>query len=263
MDSSVSLQGLRKNNIGGIDFFQIFIGISASLAITAVLAFIISGKSTLAPGDPWYTFSPNFNKTMVVVYGFLWLFYKFINAKLEGKKCTVCGKKSMGEKICYDVKNKLGVEWGVNSKPFCREHMVEEFKKYFINFKGKLVVFYPDLEDKRGSFIYSYSPLEKMSGDKYMNEIHSRVENWLNGINGNCNKCGKTANIAYFAKGTFEWESNPWAPNFKKISTQPEIVCNDCIADKITFSIRSFKDKFIEGISVPTKDDGLIFPLEI
>jgi hypothetical protein len=84
------------------------------------------------------------------------------------------------------------------------------------------------------------------------------LERGLSFIGGKCGKCGASANIAYYGKGSFEWKDD--FPLIDKITKNPEVICNKCAVASIIPSLRNFKGNFVNPLEVPRKEEGILFP---
>jgi hypothetical protein len=173
-------------------------------------------------------------------------------------KCSLCGKKA-SDKLLYLAKE----------KKHCREHLLEEFRKGFLAYKNKAVVFYPDINKSVNSYQYWFilkSGFDSLKSNNKEIDINVRtlLEKSLDLIAGPCQKCSKPAQVAYFGKNTFKWSEGSWPkPLIENILVKPEILCVECVLDKIEPPLRSYKGKFTEGICVPEKEDGALLMIII
>lgn len=181
--------------------------------------------------------------------------------------CSLCGNSAFDNLVYGYTKKKVlfwEIEWGKKMKPFCRQHLIQEFKKYFLNFPKKIVVFYPELEHKKGSYVYGNMSLDEMKKRKVSLKTLELIEKSLKEIKGDCMKCKKPASIAYFGQGVLQWGGGMWDyPLLEKITTEPQILCKECSFDEIEYSLRSFKDSFAEGLFIPFLTDSILttFPI--
>jgi len=171
--------------------------------------------------------------------------------------CSICNKPSKDVLIDSNRRRRL----------FCREHMLEEFKKAFLGFEKPMVVFYPMLESKDGPYVYRYEAISDIPGKRKTDSVGRLISEALKSISGQCSRCRRTANIAYFGPGTFQWEIKrkggvDWdLPKLEDITARPEIVCSSCIVDELTYSLQNFSADFDEGIVLPYNGEGVFLPM--
>jgi hypothetical protein len=171
--------------------------------------------------------------------------------------CLICKKPSKDVLIDGNRRRRL----------FCREHMLEEFKKAFLGFENPIVVFYPLLESKDGPYVYRYEAISDIPRKRKTDSVGRLISEALKSISGQCSRCRRTANVAYFGPGTFQWEIRPtggveWdLPKFEDITARPEIVCSTCIVDELTYSLQKFRGDFDEGIVLPYNAEGVFLPM--
>ena len=245
---------------GGLygSFLRVVMGLCSSIAITAVIAFAASGKSRLLPGEPWYVGGEFFNQTAVIVYICLYIFYRIGLHFIKSKSCEICNKKG-SDRLVIQVIKVGSFYFGRRDKAYCRNHLMTEFQKGFVEYKHKMVVFHPDLETKKGTYTFTYLPMDEIQGlihqnKKFSSKITERVKSSINMIQGKCSKCEKIANIAYYDQNTFEWDT-------AIIEDKPKILCNQCTYNKISFSLKNFKGKYSEGIVLPYEGEGMYIPI--
>jgi hypothetical protein len=173
---------------------------------------------------------------------------------LFARKCDIC-KKQGKDRYWIDGKK----------KNLCRLHLIQEFKKDFVSSTKRLVVFYPDLEEKNGCYFYRLSTLKDIDRfysrkDNPQYGMIDFVQKNFNKINGKCKKCGYTADIAYFDKSSFKWFSESFLEyvNIHDIQKEPEILCKKCVIDKITYSIEKYKKNFDEPIILLLDEEGIV-----
>jgi hypothetical protein len=171
-------------------------------------------------------------------------------------KCSECGRAA-SDILVFD---------GQDRQRFCREHMLDAFRKEFIGFRENMVVFYPSLEFKTGGFVYQYRVLEDVP-EKYRDGPTGRLlANALGSISGNCSRCGRAANVAYFGPGSFQWLTVRKAgvkreyPKFDEVTVRPENLCRECVVDHVAYSLLNFNSQFAEGIVLPYKGKGAMLP---
>jgi len=171
-------------------------------------------------------------------------------------RCSECGRPA-SDILVYD---------GQHRRRYCREHMLEAFRKEFVGFRENMVVFYPSLEFKTGGFVYQYRVLEDVP-EKYRDDRTGRMlANALDSIAGNCSKCGRAANVAYFGPGSFQWLAVRKAgvkreyPKFDEVTVRPENLCRECVVGHVAYSLLNFNSQFVGGIVLPYKGKGAMLP---
>jgi hypothetical protein len=131
-----------------------------------------------------------------------------------------------------------------------------------------MVVFYPSLEDKQGSFTYQYQVWDDMREKQKEDEIGQLVRRAFDKIRGTCEKCSGQASIAYFGPGTFRWSIekvggvNWHVPKYEEITVSPQVLCPNCVIDEVVYSLEHFQDNFGDPIVVPHKGPGILLPFE-
>jgi hypothetical protein len=145
--------------------------------------------------------------------------------------------------------------------PFCHEHLLREFESQFTAFPHKMVVFYPDLEDRHGSYTYGYLPIREVRLRKLGAPF---VETALRSIVGNCQKCGTPAQAAYFGKGVVPWNvEGPWhRPDIEGVHAKPELLCRPCAWLAVKPSLYAFAE-FRDGLCQPYESEGLLLSLQV
>ncbi len=145
------------------------------------------------------------------------------------------------------------------SKPFCRTHLIKEFEKEYSGFDKKMVVVYPDLEEKKTSdYTYQYYSIEEIKKFNMPDEVLELTKRALNSISGNCQKCSVLAKVAFFGKGTFRWEDD--SLKLEKIDKIPDLLCRKCAFRPIEDSLRQYQGYFSEPVISPHKDEGILLP---
>lgn len=171
-------------------------------------------------------------------------------------RCSECGRPA-SDVLIHD---------GTSRQRYCREHMLEAFRKGFLGFNEDMVVFYPSLEFKRGGYVYQYRVLEDVPEKFRSDKTGLMLTSALGSISGNCARCGRPANVAYFGPGSFQWVTTRRAgvkieyPNFDEVVVQPEILCRECVVDHVAYSLLNFDSQFAEGIVLPYKGKGVMLP---
>ncbi|MDH5933040.1 hypothetical protein [Vibrio splendidus] len=122
--------------------------------------------------------------------------------------CLKCQEKSVTD-FCVKVPKKfLWFSWyGYQRQTLCREHLLSEYRKSFTTSQARLVVFSPDFEYKRKG-LYQYLPTPLREFEEFAlhdNKQGERKEDLIalketfRKLRGFCEKCGKPAQVAFFA----------------------------------------------------------------
>ena len=181
--------------------------------------------------------------------------------------CRVCGQHTK-EYVVHGVRQRrfLFINYPQpQTTPLCHEHLLREFEKGFTTFPDRMVVFYPDLEDKRGSYTYGYLPLSEV---RQRGIGQNLVENALRAIAGGCQRCAAPAQLAYFGKGVLQWQVvgkgfvNWHMPRIEEVQAEPEPLCRRCAWEAIEPSLRRFPE-FADGLCQPHNGEGLLISLEV
>ncbi len=171
-----------------------------------------------------------------------------LKKRKENSKCQVCG--SQGEDH---------IEINRKDKKVCRAHLIEQLRKVYLNFESKMVVIYPDLEDKTKSYYaYQYYTNEELKKFKLDDIVGELTRKGLESISGKCQKCSNLANVALYGKGSFQWEDD--YPVLQNMNQDPELLCLECSFKLIEPSLRNYKGLFEERVIVPHKGEGILMP---
>ncbi len=168
-------------------------------------------------------------------------------------RCQVCGQLSQDTLI---------FEQGRSGR-FCREHLIERFRREFTACTEKMVVVYPSLEMKRGPYVYEYRPMEDIPEKFLENRLGRMFTRALSSIEGRCVRCARKATVAYFGPGNTPWESvttrgKQWDDiGNDEIPATFQVTCPLCIADELCFSLSRFEGVFSEGIVLPHNGSGI------
>ena len=192
-------------------------------------------------------------------------------------KCSIC-RQPTSEFLVTDGRPKrlLFFTWhGAKVEKLCRDHLIMRFREEFIRASHRMVVFYPNLEEKHGDYQYSYVQWDRimkgMGGDQDVNaQVRYSANEWFGKITGTCNRCSAEAHIAYFDRNAISWEKITILPGVKydfpmihKVTTEPEILCRKCAFDGIEASLRSHPEGFTNGVLGPMGDhEGMYITLE-
>lgn len=175
--------------------------------------------------------------------------------------CLKCREKEVADFITMVPKKFLWFSWeGYQKNALCREHLLVEYRKSFTTSQARLVVFYPDFENKTEGF-YQYLPVPLSEFKNFYEENDSTfLKETFQKIRGVCEKCEKPSQVAYFGTGSFGWEQKPFTSCttsdqivFSSILTQPEILCMQCCYLKVEPSISACDLKRIGALHVIPK----------
>lgn len=232
----------QKNKVGTL--FLLFWGII--LCIIPFYAYFKTGNFKIAiktSEDMINSKHPIVLSSMLVIFLTLLIMQKYPKKTL---KCTICGNPGKDLLNCGDRK----------MRRLCRIHLLEEFKRKFLEFGQNMVVLYPGLEGRKQSYHkYLYCTkerLKKYNLDKLAGHL---LEQGLRSISGKCKQCGAAGTIAYFGKGSFEWQGD--FPLIENITQEPEIMCKKCTLDLILPSLRDFKGHFHIPLEIPINEEGI------
>lgn len=173
---------------------------------------------------------------------------------LFARNCEIC-KKQGKDRYWFNGKK----------KNLCRFHLMQEFRRDFVSSTKKLVVLYPDLEEKDGCYFYRLTTIKDIERyysrkDNPQYGMVDFVQKNLKKIGGKCKECGYNADIAYFDKGSFKWSSDSIVEyvNIQDIHIEPEMLCKKCAIDKIIDSIGKYKKNFDEPIILLSCEEGIM-----
>jgi hypothetical protein len=172
-----------------------------------------------------------------------------IKKSIKPEKCSICSASGQ-DNFCYG---------DGRSTRFCRKHLLGEFKKEYFKFNKKMVVIYPDLENRlKSCYTYQYYTNKEIGRYNLIDEIGDLTKRGLNSIVGTCQKCSAPADVAFFNKGSFRWEDD--CPKLEEIDQEPEVLCKECVFDIIISSLNNFKGNFSEPVIPPQRDEGILMP---
>lgn len=164
-------------------------------------------------------------------------------------RCSVCGRFT---------RDALIFEQGGSAR-FCRDHLIERFKREFTAYTDKMVVVYPALEMQKVPFVYEYTPLTRIKAKLLRGPFGRMVTRALSSIDGQCSRCGQKATVAYFGPGNTPWETTLLSGpgNDDEIAATYQITCPSCIVDELCSSISRFEGVFSGGIILPHNGSGI------
>jgi hypothetical protein len=200
-----------------------------------------------------FNFRDFLSRSGVLVAGFLSLLAVSVVVRKyleKSHKCSVCS--SSGRDLLNPGDKK--------ASRFCRNHLLETFRKKFLAADYNLVVVYPGLEGRVNSGFYSYGYYcpEDLKKYNFTQIIGPLFQKGLRAVSGKCSRCASTAQIAYFGKNSFQWIKD--YPTLEKITQEPEIICKKCAVDLIIPSLRGFKGDFINPVELSIRGEGILFP---
>jgi hypothetical protein len=182
-------------------------------------------------------------------------------------RCSKCNKSTNEYLVTNVLQRKLLFFENpkVETNALCREHLFPEFKDRFVNFSEKMIVFYPELEDRRGSYVYAYLSLGEVRRRKIGGGV---VEEALAAVGGECRRCSGPGQIAYFGEGKLrrkvesalgiKWEF----PLIESVVAEPEVLCRGCALSEIVPSLQKFPE-FADGLCAPYGEEGVFITLEV
>ena len=225
----------------------LYLGI-LSLAIAAVLR---SATGYLETGA--VVFAANDSLFLILWASFFLALIVFWSLASHLLRCSVCARFSRDTLIFRQGR----------SRRFCREHLIERFKQEFTACTEKMVVVYPSLEMKRGSYVYEYRAIEDIP-EKFLQSPFGRMlTRALSSIGGRCSRCARNGTVAYFGPGNTPWESvtmrgKGWDDLRKEeITVTFQVTCPFCIVDELCFSLSRFEGVFSEGVILPHNGSGI------
>lgn len=197
---------------------------------------------------------------LVVVLFTLTITYDKILVKFNlKKKCLICNK---------EANDSLWI--GKEKKRFCRKHLIQEFENAFDKSSSKIIAFYPDLETKKGDYIYRFYTVKeikkyysnKRNPQNSMLEFYTKNINFISKI---CEECEADATVAFFEKSSFKWAKSDFIHyiDLSNIKTKPISLCRKCSAKRITPSLEKYSGDFDEPIILPIPQEGVIISDEI
>jgi len=191
--------------------------------------------------------------------------------------CRDCGS-STEEFLILPARKKriLFLKWeNAENIYLCREHLVQRFREEFTKAHQRMVVFYPNLEEKNGNYCYSFMRLRDFN--KYASEgqtydhIVREVQQWLDMVQGKCSGCGSSGQVAYFGREAIEWKKAPGSlaapldyPMMPNVIARPEILCVNCAFANMERSLRVPVKGFEDGIFCPDSvEEGVYLTIEV
>jgi hypothetical protein len=194
-------------------------------------------------------------------------------------KCKECGQPTREFLVTYGGEKRF-LFWkypDAREIALCREHLIERFKMVFLSAPQRMVVLYPNLEEKNRNYQYAFIALstveQKMTTDKALNTtITQKARGWLDLIRGTCAECDqRQAEIAFFPREAIPWQRVPGYlgapfdyPMLHQIDADPRILCRGCAFGHIERSLRMPVRGFEDGIFAPSDDsEGIYLTVEV
>ncbi|MCE5335445.1 MAG: hypothetical protein LLG06_12750 [Desulfobacteraceae bacterium] len=212
--------------------------------VLLVIEYLMNREVSFRPDDPCF---------LLLSGGFFLLFLLCRSLAARAVRCSVCGT------VAHDV---LILGDG-ESKRFCREHAIDRFRKEFTAHAGKMVVFHPCLESRRGPYRYEFRSVGDMPGKFFQSEMGRLIKLSLAAIGGKCSRCGKDASVAYFGPGSVPWEpvradgTGMGELHAEEFARRFLPTCASCIVDEVSLSLARFEGSFSEGLVLPYDGEGV------
>lgn len=158
--------------------------------------------------------------------------------------CAICG---MQAEDSYSVES--GALTG-KSTSYCRNHLVETWRKGVLASTPKMVVIEPDFNAYPYGYLYaSKFILEEW---QYGKKSVARFLEIISGIAGkSCASCGAPATVAFYTKDQYDF------PKMENLPEPKSHLCKKCMADKVAPLIANAAKPLIEGLYAPTKEEGI------
>ncbi|MBI2617688.1 hypothetical protein HYW55_06145 [Candidatus Gottesmanbacteria bacterium] len=173
-------------------------------------------------------------------------FFLSLQSNFGKKKCFTCQKKT----------EDILIREGDKHTPYCRNHLLHEFSKSFLQFPHKMVVFHPEQDRKYCGTMYPYYPISEFEAFYFRKEDRQIMEERLREIQGKCSKCKNSASVSYYRKGVLQWDSS--GPVMRSVNIPGEFLCTKCTLDRIEPDLRANKNPFADnGLFVPYKGEGV------
>ncbi len=192
-------------------------------------------------------------------------------------KCRECGNRTQEFLIKPRPKKFLFFNYtGAKVTNLCRDHLIRQFKDEFLKMPQRMVVIYPNMEEKNGNYQYFFTTMDNVergfAPDKETNDrIWQLVRQWLDSITGGCRECGFSGAVAYIGKEEAKWKVVPGFmgaefdyPMIQEIDATPKILCRSCAFKHIESSMRVADKGFEEGVFCPNGDEeGIYVTIEV
>jgi len=194
-------------------------------------------------------------------------------------KCADCGKKTGEFLVKATTRSLLGLRWaGTRRTPLCREHLLLRFREEFLKLPQRLVVLYPNLEEKYGRYQYFFAPLGLLQKRGFTpdgllhNTLTAHLAQWLGQTAEPCCHCGQPGAVAFFSRDEVRWDRRRGflgtqfdQPVLQEITGQPLPLCRACAFDEIARSFRAGGPRGFEGgvFLPPDQEAGLYLTVEV
>jgi hypothetical protein len=176
-------------------------------------------------------------------------------------KCADCGKKTREFLVKPITRSFLGLRWaGARRTALCREHLIARFREEFLKLPQRLVVLYPNLEEKHGNYQYFFAPVSLLQKRGFTPDglldgtLRAYLAEWLELSAGACCLCDQPGAAAYFSREEVLWERKRGflgtqfdQPVLQEITGYPLILCRACAFEELAKSFRAAGPRGFEG----------------
>lgn len=187
------------------------------------------------------------------------LFLILIGVLHLGKNYFLSFQNFFGKKKCFVCQietQDILVANGDKRVPYCRNHLMIEFSKLFLQFPYKLVVFHPEQDREYCQTMYPYYPISEFEVFNFSQNDRNAMEKIVERIRGACTQCKKNATVAYFRKGILKWDGG--GPVMRDVHVQGDNLCTKCTLENIESDLRGNRKPFADnGLFTPYKGDGV------
>jgi hypothetical protein len=170
------------------------------------------------------------------------------NATTKTKECSVCGAKANFKLVLgYNTDKALNPR---KTKPFCRAHGLETWKKELQEFKGILVIAEPDIDQVSGSFFYEPDDLKTHA---YKKEDRETLEKMIRDFS----KRKQKDDVLWLPKDVIGICQDP--PLFKQEKDFELITINEAIS-RINRILQQIENRYSKGefwITEPRGEGGI------
>jgi hypothetical protein len=189
-------------------------------------------------------------------------------------KCADCGQKTREFLVRPATKSFLGLRWAGRRRTYlCREHLLARFREEFLKLPQRLVVLYPNLEEKHGRYQYFFAPLSLLrkrglTPDGLLDRsVLEYLDEWLGLAAQPCSLCEEPGAVAYFSREEVRWDRQRGflgtqfdRPLLEEITGQALVLCRDCAFEEMAKSFRAAGPRGFEGgVFLPRDDESGIY----
>jgi hypothetical protein len=194
-------------------------------------------------------------------------------------KCADCGKRTGEFLVKPTTRGFLGLRWaGARRTPWCREHLLQRFGEEFLKLPQRLVVLYPNLEEKSGGYQYFFAPLGLLQKRGFTpegllnNTLTAKLAEWLALTAGPCRSCGQPGAVAFFSREKVRWDRRRGflgtqfdQPVLQEITAPALILCRACAFKEIAASFQAGGPRGFEGgvFLPPDREAGIYLTVEV